>query len=137
MCPDFSQSPVGNGNQSNYLCNTGYTGVDGGTCILCVAGKYETTTGNALCSVCAAGTYSGEVGATSNVCIGCPVDSNSNDTSIIKTDCICNAGSSGPDGGPCVKCVCLVLYHFVLVTRTKHIRGGLLFLYILCDENKN
>jgi len=83
----------------------GYTGVDSGTFISYDAGKYKTSTGNALCSVCAAGTYSGEVGATSNLCINCPIDSNSNDTSITKTNCICNAGSSSPDGGPCVKCV--------------------------------
>ena len=47
-----------------------------------------------------AGTYSNEAGAT--FCRACPADSSSPAGSDALTDCKCNDGFSGPDGGPCV-----------------------------------
>ena len=34
------------------MCNTGYTGPNGGTCEACVEGKYKDTAGSASCSAC-------------------------------------------------------------------------------------
>jgi hypothetical protein len=52
------------------------------------------------CAACAAGTYSGSEGSTE--CAACPANSHS---SAALTDCLCNAGYSGPDGGPYTACV--------------------------------
>jgi hypothetical protein len=53
--------------------------------------------------VCEVGTYSTAVG--SSTCINCPSNSISPAGSAALTNCICNAGSSGPNGGICTVCV--------------------------------
>jgi len=58
--------------------------------------QYET------CSLCLAGTY--KDGHGSGICTSCPTNSVSAAGSIIDTACQCNAGFSGPAGGPCVAC---------------------------------
>ena len=74
MCPDFSQSSVGNGNQSNCICNAGYTGMNGGTCIPCAAGKYKMAPGSSECSLCGIGKYSTTVAASAETsCISCGI----------------------------------------------------------------
>ncbi len=88
-----------------------YSFVNGSSspCLDCPPGKYVETEGNdALsdCIDCKAWTYSDVVSATSiSTCIACPSDSNSPAGSAALTSCICNAGSSGPDGGTCTACV--------------------------------
>jgi len=49
--------------------------------------------------------YSTVVGATSNVCQSCPLESTSAEASGEKTDCVCNSGSTGPDGETCTDCI--------------------------------
>ena len=62
--------------------------------------------GSASCVLCAAGTYSATSGATtSSTCSSCPPRSSSLSGSNSLNDCICNSGSSGPDGGECTQCV--------------------------------
>jgi Ca2+-binding EF-hand superfamily protein len=51
----------------------------------CVAGKYKSAAGSGSCD-------------------DCPAASNSPIGSIAIENCICNAGWSGPDGGPCKAC---------------------------------
>jgi hypothetical protein len=59
-CPSGSNSPVGS---SACSCNPGYSG-DVGSCSLCTVGTFKTVNGSDPCTVCAAGTYSVSVGAT-------------------------------------------------------------------------
>ena len=58
-----------------------HTGVDGGTCLACSAGKYKPVDGSAECSTC-------------------PLNSNSSDASTNQTDCKCNPGYTGEDEHP-------------------------------------
>jgi hypothetical protein len=58
------------------------------------------------CTDCGVGTYSAAVGASaSSTCRACPSNSNSPAGSAALTSCTCNAGSTGPSGGPCAACV--------------------------------
>jgi len=67
-----------------------------------VAGKYKTSAGSALCSDCGAGKYSVEVSSTvDSKCTACPPNLDSAAVSSAIVDCTCNAGYSGPAGGPC------------------------------------
>jgi len=43
--------------------------------------------------------------ASSDLCEACPVRSSSPIASDNLADCICDAGSTGPDGMDCVQCV--------------------------------
>jgi hypothetical protein len=68
-------------------CNAGWSGPDGGPCTACVAGKYKSASGSSGCE-------------------DCPADSSSPaQSSTALAECTCNAGGSGPDGGPCTACV--------------------------------
>ena len=101
---------------------------DTGVCILCAAGKYSTTalasseaaclscetgtwsrtegaSSNTTCQACPASTYSTTVGATSvGACLACPGNSSSFNGSKLLTDCVCNPGYAGQNGGPCRAC---------------------------------
>ena len=56
------------------------------TCEGCAAGKYKEAAGDAACT-------------------DCPASSSSPEGSTAATDCTCNAGYTGPDGGACNACV--------------------------------
>jgi hypothetical protein len=76
------------------------------SCMACGAGKYRVETGGSSetsCTTCGTGTYSTAVGLT--ICSVCPSNSNSPPGSSALSACICNAGSSGADGGSCTQCV--------------------------------
>jgi hypothetical protein len=74
-------------------------------CPACATGTYKSATGSAACTPCVAGTYSTALAATAQTaCLVCPVNSNSPIQSSATTACTCNAGHSGPNGGPCVPC---------------------------------
>jgi len=85
-------------------CNAGWSGQAAG-CTECVSGKYKIASGDAMCTNCSAGQYSTVAGATSNVCQGCPSNSNAPEASDEEVDCTCNAGSTGPDGENCTQCM--------------------------------
>ena len=70
-----------------------------------MAGKYKIATGDALCTNCVAGQYSVALGATSNVCQACQSDSYATEASDSQTDCTCNSGYTGDNGGSCNACV--------------------------------
>ena len=85
-------------------CNAGATG-NGSVCVRCVAGKYKSVTGNESCVDCGANTYSTTVGATgAGACVGCPVNAVSGAGSAVIGSCVCNVGSTGPNGGTCTLC---------------------------------
>lgn len=50
------------------VCNAGYTGPDGGTCVSCAAAKYKDTTGSAQCASCPANTIMASSAALRCVC---------------------------------------------------------------------
>jgi len=76
-CPANSDSSAGSITITACTCNAGSTGPveGGGPCTQCVAGKYKIASGDAACSNCLPGQYSTAVGATSDVCQGCPSNS--------------------------------------------------------------
>jgi len=102
-CPVNTLSAQGSADVTNCTCNVGYTGV-GRPCTACVAGKYKIALGDAACINCAAGQYSTAVGATSDVCKGCPTNSDGPEASNEQTDCTCNANYYGVNGGACSAC---------------------------------
>ena len=105
-CPANSNSEASSSVIAACTCNAGFTGVNGGTCTACVAGKYKDVSGSIGCFSCSAGTYLPTVGATtSSTCISCPVNSNSAASSSAIGGCVCNAGFTGPNGGVCSACL--------------------------------
>ena len=109
-CPPNSFSQVGSSEVTDCTCNRGYTGalfyVKGGEiCEACEAGTFKVTAGTGDCEQCPAGKFSDKLGAFSpDVCEVCPEGSSSPPSSDDASDCQCNAGFAGPDGGPCVIC---------------------------------
>ena len=86
-------------------CNPGFTGPNGGPCTACHAGSYKIASGNASCTNCTAGLYSTTLNATAAAtCLACPVNMNSPIMSAVITNCTCNLGFTGPNGGPCTAC---------------------------------
>jgi hypothetical protein len=83
MCPANSNSVAGT---TLCPCNVGYTGPLGGPCVACVPGKYKDSNGTAACTTCPAQSYEPDVAAT------------------LVTNCTCNTGYDGADGGPCIAC---------------------------------
>ena len=107
-CKANSNSPVGS---AYCICNAGFSGLgtaqdpDGGTCTSCIAGKYKIAPADSACSNCEYGKYSTAVGATSDTCENCPANSNTPAVaSDEEIDCICNSGSTGPNGNTCSQC---------------------------------
>ena len=85
LCSAVSSSKSGAGS-STCVCNKGYTGPDLGPCEPCSAGTYKSILGSESCV---------------NVC---PANSHSPPGSTVITDCKCNAGYTGADGGTCSPC---------------------------------
>lgn len=98
-CPPFSKSDRGSISESDCKCDIAYELNDHRS------GKDD------MCKPCAAGTFKDAVG---DKCTPCPehtytIDMGSCDYAICGFDtvqrCICNAGFTGQDGGPCTACV--------------------------------
>ena len=68
------------------LCNNGYTGPNGGSCTACGMGKYKASVGPSACTNCPSHTWT---------------EQNAKDE---LTDCVCNKGFIGPNGGVCTSC---------------------------------
>ena len=103
-CVTNTKSIEASDKQTDCTCNSGYTGANGGPCEACIAGKYKVATGDAACTNCVAGKYSIGIGATSNVCQTCATNADSMEASDEQTNCICNSGYTGANGGPCGEC---------------------------------
>jgi hypothetical protein len=101
------------------VCNTGFTGPNGGTCTQCVAGKYKAVVGTFACTDCGAGKYMITKGASSctdcdantystttgsnqeYTCWPCPANSQSQSGA---TTCVCMVGYTGPGLDKCEEC---------------------------------
>ena len=104
MCPAGKyQNSAGNSACSD--CDSGYDSVPGSTkqddCFGCKVGFYISASGQE-CLVCPVGTYKNLTGQSE--CLECPSNSNSPAASDEHVDCMCNAGSTGSDGGVCTMC---------------------------------
>ena len=101
-CPPKSSSPPASASASSCACIPGFSGVNGGQCAACAAGKFKADPGSAACSDCPAGTFSTSVGAAGpSICSLCRAPLSSTPGSAY---CECNAGYTGPPEGPCVAC---------------------------------
>jgi len=103
-CTGNSNAPEGSDKHTDCTCNAGATGNDGQECILCAAGKYKILTGNAACTDCVVGKYYTKISAFSDECVTCPARSDALAGSPARTNCSCNAGSSGVNGETCAIC---------------------------------
>lgn len=80
-CPPHSVSGAGS---AECMCSIGYTAARG-ACTECAAGKFKSSNGT-------------------GVCTACPSHMTSRPASTSITNCTCNAGYSGADGGGCSPC---------------------------------
>jgi hypothetical protein len=76
----LGRHPVRITNQMSWVCclfcidYSGYSGPDGGSCVICGAGTYSVVGGSAACISCAQGRYGSSSGLTNALCDGiCPV----------------------------------------------------------------
>ena len=69
QCPDHSQSQALSSVISDCICNAGFTGVDGGPCVACLAGKYKHQVGSATCTDCEANMNSPSASTNTNACL--------------------------------------------------------------------
>jgi hypothetical protein len=81
---------------------TNATSEESGCTIHCAPGYYSTSS-STICSVCPVNTYAYTF-LTGPSCPSCPSFSSSAIRSMNRTNCTCDAGYSGPDGGACTAC---------------------------------
>lgn len=100
-----SQSLAGSALQTDCKCNMGYSGSNGSTCIACPRGAFKPSVGDATCSLCPTNTYQPALARTASAdCLGCPDFSLSLQASDELTDCQCQSGYFGVNGGTCSEC---------------------------------
>ena len=118
-CQANATSAAGSVGQEYCYCKSGYAHAAGAyTCRICDPGTWNSQIGRTACSNCSVGLYSVHYGATGNeTCLSCPlgqwspegspncnlcpVNSRAAARSGSQTDCACNAGYAGPNGGVC------------------------------------
>ena len=121
-CQENATSAAGSTSQAYCYCKSGYAHAIGShTCRICDPGTYNSHLGRMACSNCSVGLYSVNYGATGNeTCLSCPlgqwspegspncnlcpVNSFAGPGSGSQTNCNCNAGYTGPNGGLCLAC---------------------------------
>tara|TARA_Y100000389_G_scaffold37286_1_gene31606 strand:+ start:22706 stop:31351 length:8646 start_codon:yes stop_codon:yes gene_type:complete len=83
-CPTGSTTnATGKDELEDCICDLGYTGTGGASCVACAAGEYKASTGSVACTTC-------------------PVGSTSPEASTASTDCVCESPAyTGDPGGPC------------------------------------
>jgi len=88
-CPIHSTAPLESTSITACVCDAGYTGENGATCMACGTGKFKTAIGSGVCTECNEGTFSTAVAAISDVCAPCPPNANSAEdiSSPSKFDC--------------------------------------------------
>jgi hypothetical protein len=110
-CHENSEAAPGAASAADCLCRPGHelrphTGLDGiatMACSACSPGFAKAAASNAaFCAPCSGLLYSH--GAASAVCQHCPAHSSGGHANDADVDCVCDAGFSGPDGGPCLAC---------------------------------
>ena len=89
LCPLNKRSDIGSNHVAECRCQEGWTEEEVlGPCVSCVAGKFKDYVSYDDFEDCAV----------------CPAFSHSSATSTRLSNCTCNAGFTGPDGGPCTAC---------------------------------
>lgn len=97
----YAYAPSGASSEADCVCNTGASPDLVGECAVCTAGKHKNTTGSLPCVACPANTYTA---AASMECSKCPLNSISPVASTLPSQCKCQAGWTGLDGGTCSQC---------------------------------
>lgn len=106
QCPANSIAPSGSDEKTDCVCKPGYTGPNGGPCVACPPGKFKTTQGSAPCSDCPLHKYSTTTAKTDSTCSSCPTNAVTLQTGSNElSQCVCNLGFTGPNGGACAACV--------------------------------
>eukprot|EP00961_Rhodomonas_salina_P091455 1231683-Rhodomonas_salina.1 len=91
-CPSNANSLIGSDSLQDCICNGGYTGVDGGACAACAAGKSKAENGSSACTRCAVGQYAPEASLQCTDCVaGGPCE-------------FCPAGNHKNADGICIAC---------------------------------
>ena len=100
QCDIGAVSPAGSVSETACVCSlNGYVEtVDQVNTCVCANG-YRQDTNPDFCTQCPAGTY-----CMDSVVNNCPAGSWTQAGSTVASQCRCNAGFSGPDGGPCSAC---------------------------------
>ena len=102
-CPEHSQSSQGSLGVGNCSCNAGYHAAFDSTCLACEPGTYKAQVSNDVsCLECSEKHYSPSAAATE--CTQCPANSTGGFANDAASDCRCDAGFTGPAGGPCSAC---------------------------------
>jgi len=105
LCPNRTSSLAGSTEAGNCSCDKGYTGPNNTACEACGMGYYKPVIGDGIkCTACAAGKYLDRLASASDICEACSPHSFSEEGSPLPTNCTCNRGHSGPDGGLCTAC---------------------------------
>ena len=103
-CPGDSHSPSSSSAGAACLCNAGYSGANGGTCSVCVAGSFKASNGSAACELCPNNTFSAGIGRRS-ACEACQTNAVSVAGSVSQASCYCKAGHAHAVGMlTCVEC---------------------------------
>ena len=121
-CHPNATSAEGSPSEEYCYCEAGFAQVNGTDwCALCNPGKYNTQLARTACSNCTVGLYAENYGSKgpdscfacpagqwspegSPDCKMCPVNSAAQARSGSISNCICDAGYTGPNGGPCLPC---------------------------------
>jgi hypothetical protein len=115
------------GSHACMACEAGSYGsmTAASTCFSCYAGTFSASVGantSNVCTACPAGTASPKQGqselagcvrcppdtyadAGATLCSVCPPHAISPSGSTSRSDCVCEIGHTGPDGGPCLHCL--------------------------------
>ena len=102
-CPAGKSSPATSDALADCAnCLAGAYSLAGSPCTDCPAGTFSAAAGASACTDCPAGTFSAAAGASvASACSACAPHAQSLAGSA---HCLCNAGYTGADGGPCSAC---------------------------------
>ena len=108
-CPALTESPAGSASLAACVSVPGAYAVLGAgqAARLCPPGTFQDEANKTSCKACPDNTYQPGYGATqAAACVGCPARSAIRPAGpgVEQTNCTCDAGCSGPDGGPCAPC---------------------------------
>ncbi len=109
LCPENAIALPGSAVLQDCKCVPGYTGPNGGTCQFCIAGKFKTNNGSALCTNCPVDTFSDQTARTLvSDCEDCYDNSEALSGSDSFDKCKCSVGYTssvaGQDGQICTPC---------------------------------
>jgi len=95
-CHAFSLSPGASTASAQCVCDVGYASTGVTQCGACAAGTFKNTTGDQACTACPGNT----VTVSPNLSVYDPASL----PATALAACLCEAGFSGPPGGPCDVC---------------------------------